>query len=175
MIYIIIRSGTEAVDGLNSGRMSIKYKQYEYQFEIESILQQFLAVIDNAIVMRYDKNHDTGVRTLVNMIKPQYVFGMKSRVLTATVNKSKNYTLPVVCLSIKSIKADKERLTDKSSIVSRWYDGQLEGFEKPTPITITVNMTLIAKYVSDLYQLIGKFMTSFRPYRVYSWLVPANE
>lgn len=44
-------------------------------------MQQFLAIVDNAIVMRYDKNHDTGERTLVNTIKPQYVFGTKARVL----------------------------------------------------------------------------------------------
>lgn len=155
--------------------MSVDYKQYEYQFEIESILQQFLAVVDNAVVMRYDKNHETGERTLVNMIKPQYVFGMKSRILTALVNKSKNYVLPVICLSVKSIKADKERLTDKMNLVSRYYDGQLEGYEKPTPITITVQMTIVTKHVTDLWQLLGKFMTSFRPYRMYSWLVPSYD
>lgn len=102
--------------------MSDKILQYEYQFEIETILQQFLAIVDNAIVMRYDKNHDTGERTLVNMIKPQYVFGTKARVLMQLVNKAKNYTLPLIVVSLKSIKADKERLADKLNAVTRYYD-----------------------------------------------------
>lgn len=103
--------------------MSQPFKQYEYQFEIESILQQFLAVIDNAIVMRYDKNHETGERTLTNMIKPQYIFGLKSRVLQAIANKSKNYVLPAICISLKGIKADTDRLADGSGMVTRYYDG----------------------------------------------------
>lgn len=36
-------------------------------------------------------------------------------------------------------------------------------------------MTIIAKYMTDLYQIFGKFMTQFQPYCVYSWLVPSND
>lgn len=155
--------------------MAIKQPHYEYQFEIETILHQFLAIIDNALVMRYDKNHETGERTLVNTIKPQYVFGLKSRILYSLVNKAQNYTLPLIGISIRSIKADKERLQDKQNIISRFYNGTLEGMRRPTPISIGVNLTIVAKYMTDMYQMFGKFATQFQPYCVYSWAVPSDD
>lgn len=36
--------------------MSWPEKRFEYQFEIETILHQFLATIDGAMVMTYNKN-----------------------------------------------------------------------------------------------------------------------
>ena len=35
--------------------MSQEVTQYEYSFEIEDILKQFIALIDKAIVTRYEK------------------------------------------------------------------------------------------------------------------------
>lgn len=131
--------------------MSAVIPNYEYQFEIETILHQFLAIIDNALVMRYDKNHQTGARTLVNTIKPHYVFGLKSRVEYSLVNKTGNYTLPLIGINLKTIKADKERLQDKSGIISRNYEGTLEGVRRPTPITIGVSLTIVTKYMTDMY------------------------
>lgn len=50
--------------------MAVPANQYEYNFEIESILTQFIALIDNAVVMRYNKDKETGNRTIVSKITP---------------------------------------------------------------------------------------------------------
>lgn len=123
--------------------------------------------------MRYDKNHETGERTLRTEIKPHYVFGPKARILYQLVNKSKNYTLPLIAIQLKSIRVDKERMADKLNRVTRYYDGTLEGFARPIPITIDVQVSAITKYATDSYQLFGKIATQFTPYCVYSWAVPA--
>lgn len=155
--------------------MAVELPHYEYQFEIETILTQFIALIDDAIVMRYDKNHQTGERILRSEIKPHYVFGPKTRILYQLVNKAKNYTLPLVSISLKGIKADKERMTDKLNRISRYYDGEVEGYARPTPITIDLQVTIITKLMTDMYQLYGKLATQFQPYCVYSWAVPSDS
>ena len=66
-------------------------RSYEYNFEIETILQQFIAIIDNAIVMRYSKNSETGERELEEVIKPGYILGTKQRIMLDIINKAKNY------------------------------------------------------------------------------------
>lgn len=148
---------------------------YEYQFEIETILTQFLALIDNAIIMRYEKNPETGERTLVNEIMPTYIVGPKQRIVYHLTNKNKNYTLPCIGVTLTGIKADKERLLDKTSPITRMYEGELEGYQRPAPITLTVKMTVWAKFMSDIYQVFGKIATQFQPYAVYSWAVPAQN
>ena len=47
---------------------------YEYGFEIESILKQFSALIDKAIVLRYEKVENE--RRLVQTITPTYKFAI---------------------------------------------------------------------------------------------------
>lgn len=155
--------------------MAVELLHYEYQFEIETILTQFVALIDGAIVMRYDKNHETGERVLRNELKPQYVFGPKSRIIYQLVNKAKNYTLPLFSINMKGIKVDKERMADKYNKILRKYEGEVEGYTRPTPITIDLQVTIITKYITDLYQMYGKLATQFQPYCVYSWAVPSGK
>ena len=74
---------------------------YEYNFEIETILQQFISIIDNAIVMRYSVNKETNNRELDEVIKPGYILGTKQRVMLDIINKAKNYELPIVIINLQ--------------------------------------------------------------------------
>ena len=74
---------------------------YEYNFEIETILQQFISIIDNAIVMRYSVNKETNNRELDEVIKPGYILGTKQRVMLDIINKAKNYELPIVVINLQ--------------------------------------------------------------------------
>lgn len=103
------------------------------------------------------------------------MFGLKSRIEYSLVNKANNYTLPLIGINLKSIKADRERLQDKTGIMSRFYNGTLEGVRRPTPITIGVTLTIVTKFMTDMYQIAGKFFTLFQPYCVYSWAVPSDD
>ena len=71
--------------------MAEAYLNYEYGFEIEDILKQFLALIDKSIVMRYEKVENE--RRLVQTITPFYKFTTKNRVLLMSLNSSKNFYL----------------------------------------------------------------------------------
>lgn len=146
--------------------------QYEYGFEIESILKQFFSLIDKAIILRYEKVENE--RRLVQTITPFYKFATKSRALLLSLNAGKNFALPCVVVQVKSIKADKERLSAKNAFINRYENGILQGYKKPTPISISVTVTIITKYKTDLFQIYGKLAAQFQPQCFISWMVPTN-
>lgn len=147
---------------------------YEYNFEIETILQQFIAVIDNAIVMRYSINKQSGKRELDEVIKPGYILGTKQRVMLDIINKAKNYELPVVIISLENISFEKERLSAKNRDIHVTSNDFNTAYAYPTPISLKVEVTIMTKYMTDLYQIYGKLATQFQPAVSYSWFVPQN-
>lgn len=152
--------------------MSQDVVQYQYSFEIEDILKQFISLIDKAIVMRYEKVENE--RRLVQTITPMYKFSTKSRVLLMSLNSNRNYVLPLVAIELTGIQADKDRLAAKNHPINRFQYGLSEGYKRPTPITISLKVSIITKYVTDLYQIYGKLATQFQPELFYSWAVPTN-
>lgn len=151
----------------------ISVQDYEYGFEIESILKQFSALIDKAIVLRYEKVENE--RVLVQTIQPTYKFATKSRALLLSLNSAKNFVLPCVVIEVKGIKADKERLAAKNHLISRYKNALLEGYRYPTPIEISVTVNIITKYKTDLFQIYGKLASQFQPECFISWMVPTND
>jgi len=146
-------------------------KPYEYNFEIETMLQQFIAIIDNAIVMRYSVNKENDTRELDEIIKPGYILGTKQRVMLDIINKAKNYELPVVIISLNGISFVKERQAAKNRDITTSVDLE-SSYARPTPISIKVEVTIMTKYMTDLYQIYGKLATQFQPALAYSWFVP---
>lgn len=147
-------------------------RSYEYNFEIETILQQFIAIIDNAIVMRYSKNSETGERELEEVIKPGYILGTKQRVMLDIINKAKNYELPVVIITLSGISFVKERQTGNNRDFNIQTKNVISSYARPTPISIKVEVTIMTKYMTDLYQIYGKLATQFQPALAFSWFVP---
>lgn len=147
-------------------------KHYEYNFEIETILQQFISIIDNAIVMRYSVDKEAGERKLDEIIKPGYILGTKQRVFLDIINKAKNYELPVVIISLSSISFVKERQSAKFNDIHVSSPALETSYARPTPISIKAEVTIMTKYMTDLYQIYGKLATQFQPSLCYSWFVP---
>lgn len=158
---------------MDINRNVLDSKPYEYSFEIETILQQFIAIIDNCSIMRYDKN-ENGERILKNIIKPSYIMAVKQRIFYDIINKAKNHILPVIAISLKSITYDKERQASKNQLITVSSEDLDTSYERPTPIKITVDVSIISKYMTDLYQIYGKIITQFQPYVTFSWFVPQN-
>lgn len=152
--------------------MAQEITQYEYSFEIEDILKQFIALIDNAIVMRYEKVENE--RRLVQTITPLYKFTTKNRTLLLTLNANKNVVLPCVTIDVTGISADKQRIAGKNNKIIRFQYGLLEGYKRPTPITINLKVSIITKFITDLWQIYGKLATQFQPELFISWAVPTN-
>lgn len=147
-------------------------REYEYNFEIETILQQFISIIDNAMVMRYSVDKEAGERKLDEVIKPGYILGTKQRVFLDLINKAKNYELPVVIISLGGISFVKERQAAKHQNLHVTSSEIDSSYARPTPISIKVEVTILTKYMTDLYQIYGKLATQFQPSLAFSWFVP---
>lgn len=145
---------------------------YEYNFEIETILQQFIAIIDNAMVMRYSVDKEDGTRKLDEVIKPGYILGTKQRVMLDIINKAKNYELPVVIVTMSGISFVKERQASKNQVINVHNATLDSSYARPTPISMKVEVTIMTKYMTDLYQIYGKLATQFQPALAFSWFVP---
>lgn len=105
-----------------------------------------------------------------------YKFATKSRALLLSLNSAKNFTLPCVVIEVTSIKGDKNRLTNKQSIISRIDPSNIsEGYKYPTPIEISVTVNIITKYKTDLFQIYGNLASKFQPECFISWIVPTQE
>ena len=136
------------------------------------MLQQFIAIIDNAIVMRYSVNKEKKERELDEIVKPGYILGTKQRVMLDIINKAKNYELPLVIVSINGISFAKERIASKNTDIHVSSATGITTYSRPTPISMKVEVTIMTKYMTDLYQIYGKLASQFQPSLSYSWFVP---
>lgn len=155
--------------------MPVLPNTYSYNFEIETLLEQFVAVIDNATIMRYDKVN--GERLIKSVVKPTYVFGPKNRTMVDIINKAKNYTMPVVFCSFKSISANLERFAGKYNDIyaKNIGKGELLSYARPTPISIDISLSIVSSFQADIYQIYSKLCTQFQPEAYFSWYVPSTR
>lgn len=109
--------------------------------------------------MRYSVNKENGTRELDEVIKPGYILGTKQRVLLDIINKAKNYELPVVIISLGGISFVKERQASKNQTITVSTFEGISSYPRPTPISIKVELTIMTKYMTDLYQIYGKLAT----------------
>lgn len=145
---------------------------HQYNFELETLITQFIALIDGAIIIRYNVDEATKQRIFVDTIKPWYVFGPKHRVMHNLVNKAKTYSLPFVTINITGIEGNTDRLAAKHTIIKRHNGVNTLGYNRPTPITISLQVTITTDRMTDLYQIYSKLSTQFQPYCAFSWYVP---
>lgn len=122
--------------------------------------------------MRYSVNKESGERELDEVIKPGYILGTKQRVMLDIINKAKNYELPIVIISLNGISFVKERQASKNRDITVSSTTLETSYKRPTPISIKVELTIMTKYMTDLYQIYGKLATQFQPAVPYSWFVP---
>ena len=147
-------------------------RPYSYSFEIETIIKQFVSLLNGAIIRRYDVDEETDERYVKMSIFPSYVCGPKQRIIYDLVNKAKNYTLPCIIITLNGITMDSGRISGKLLPRSRVVDQKRLSYKFPTPVTFNFDVTAFAKYITDLYQIYGKFCTEFQNNRVFSWYVP---
>jgi T4-like virus Myoviridae tail sheath stabiliser len=97
------------------------------------------------------------------------------------VNLAQNITVPVVSVSIKSVTRDENRVFNK---ISGYYyskgisdtTGQPSSthYNSPVPVNITVAMSIMTKFQTDMDQIISNFVPYNNPYIVISWKVPED-
>lgn len=151
-------------------------KLQTFHFEIRDLLTQFITAFDGIIIKRYDKN-----RVPQNNVQVRYVYSPKERVLYDLVNLAQNITVPVVSVNISSIARDEARVFNK---INGYYfpTGSTDTapgknsihYNSPVPINITVNMSIMTKFQTDMDQILSNFIPYNNPYIILSWKVPLD-
>lgn len=145
-------------------------KDYSYNFEIKDLLTQFIAAFDDIVIKRYDKN-----RVAKETIEVRYILAPKQRVMYDIVNKAQNLTLPVVACNITSISRDNSRVFNKlDSIYNMSGDRSRSNLLMPVPINIEVSMSILARYLQDMDQILSNFVPYNNPYIIISWKEPTD-
>lgn len=150
-------------------------RQYSYYFEVKDLILQFLAAFDNVVIKRYDKNRQSQATQSV-----RYIYAPKERVLFDLVNPAQNITLPVVSITIGGITRDNNRVFNKNSgfYAHGYTAGDRESasqsfyYKTPNPVNIDVKMSIIARYQSDMDQVLSNFIPFNNPYIILSWTIP---
>jgi len=151
-------------------------KLQTFHFEIRDLLTQFVTAFDDIIINRYDKN-----RVAQNKVQVRYVYAPKQRVLYDLVNLAQNITVPVVSVSISNVARDEVRVFNK---INGYYfpSGTSDAstgstsvhYNSPVPVNITVNMSIMTKFQTDMDQILSNFIPYNNPYIILSWKVPTD-
>ena len=146
-------------------------KQSPYYFEIKDILTQFIAAFDDIVIKRYNEG-----RKVEDRIEVRYVYSPKQRVLYDIVNLAKTITIPAVAVSINSISRDESRVFNK--LDGFYYNGTAQSINKsahlrsPVPINIDVSVSILARYQTDMDQILSNFIPYSNPYVIIGWKIP---
>ena len=148
-------------------------KNRAFHFEIKNLLTQFVAAFDDTVISRYNKD-----RQARQNIEVRYVFAPKQRVMYDIINKAQNLTLPVVAINLTGISRDNDRVFNK--LAYSYVPAQEKNsskvsakFPMPVPVNLDVSMSILARYMGDVDQIISNFVPYNNPYIILSWKVPA--
>lgn len=147
-------------------------KNRAFHFEIKNLLTQFVAAFDDVVISRYNKD-----RQARQNIDVRYVFAPKQRVMYDIINKAQNLTLPVVTVNLEGITRDNSRVFNKlepSYIPAQEKESSKVSskFLMPVPVNLEVSMSILARYMQDVDQIISNFVPYNNPYIILSWKVP---
>jgi hypothetical protein len=145
-----------------------------FNFEIRDLLTQFIAAMDDVVISRYNKDREEKEK-----IKVRYIHAPKERVFYDLVNKAQNITLPVISVNITGIQRDETRVFNK---IDGFYEPVRRDTQSkltshvamPVPVNLSVAVSIITNYQSDLEQIISNFVPYSNPYIVISWNTPES-
>lgn len=151
-----------------------------FYFEVKDAITQFVAAFNDIVIKRHDRYRNTR-----SHVKVRYVYSPKQRVIHDLTNKARHITLPVVAVSTSSISRDESRVFNK---LYGTYMSEQErhpsfprtdkaavsyNIPQPVPVNISVNMSILARYQTDIEQILSNFIPYNDPYIMISWKVPA--
>jgi len=140
-----------------------------FHFEIKDLLTQFCNAFDSVVIKRFNNQRQT-----VSKINVRYLYSPKQRVLYDIVNKAQNIDLPCIAISIGSISRDDSRVFNK---LDGFYENSVSKsyfYKTPIPVNISVSMSIIGKYQTDIDQILTNFIPYTNPYIIISWKVPTD-
>jgi len=142
-----------------------------YYFEVKDVVAQFLAAFDDIVIKRYNKN-----REIQDKINVRYLYAPKQRVLHDIINENKTIDLPAVAVNITSIARDVDRVFNKLDGFyynsPRGKDSQTTHIKPPIPVNIELSCSILARYQTDIDQIVSNFVPFCNPYVIISWFMP---
>lgn len=144
-------------------------KQEPYYFEIKDMMAQFITAFDDIVIKRYNVN-----RKVEDKLAVRILYSPKQRVLYDIINTAQNMTLPAVAVNIASISRDNSRVFNKLDSVNytQGSNNKSGRYKAPVPINISVNMSIITRYQTDMDQILSNFIPYSNPYVIIAWKVP---
>lgn len=153
-------------------------KNYTFNFETQTVLEQFIGALNDIIIKRYDK--DNNLVAPLSGEKVLFVYSPKQRVVASLTNPAPGgLTVPVVAVNISGISRDQTRVFNKNEGFHVNYDPKdnsgnfIKKIPQPVPINITVDMTIITRYQNDMDQILANFIPYCDPYIIISWKLPS--
>lgn len=137
--------------------------------EVKILITQFIDALDEVIIQRRNKDASIDDQIEVNII-----YSPKQRTLWDLINKNQHIQIPVISCYITAFARDPQRVFNK--IEGSYYNlypasSGSESLLQPLPINITMGVSIICRYQTDLDQILGQ-LAYFDPYIVVSWLDP---
>lgn len=144
-----------------------------FHWEVKTILTQFADALNDIIIRRYNENRVPGDQIHVN-----FLYSPKTRTLHELTNLAQHIKLPVICIIPQSIRRNTKRVFNKIE-GSYWMDTTMGAHNsawmhllQPVPVDITVNVSIIARFQTDIDQILTNFIPYTDPYFVVSWKWP---
>lgn len=154
-------------------------KNYTFNWEVQTLVEQFVGAFNDVIIKRYDKN-DIAVAPLSGN-KVLFVYSPKQRVFSnLNTPAAGGLTVPVIAVNITSISRDQQRVFNKNEGFTVEYEDNsngnlLKNIPQPVPVNIGISMTIITKYQADMDQILTNFIPYCDPYVIISWKLPSLQ
>ena len=146
-------------------------KNYTYNFEIKDLLTQFVAAFDDTVIKRFNR-----AGAPEQEVDVRYVFAPKQRIMYDVVNKAQNLQLPVVAVNLTSVSYDTDRVFNKlHNFENASGVNSASSIRTPTPVNLTVNMSILCRYMQDMEQILSNFIPYADPYIVLAWKEPVSD
>lgn len=146
-------------------------KNYTYNFEIKDLLTQFVAAFDDTVIKRFNR-----AGAPEQEVEVRYVFAPKQRIMHDVVNKAQNLQLPVVAVNLTSVSYDTDRVFNKlHNFDNASGVNSASSIRTPTPVNLTVNMSILCRYMQDMEQILSNFVPYADPYIVLAWKEPVSD
>lgn len=146
--------------------------QYTYDWEIQTMITMFMNAMSDIVIKRFNVH-----KTPQDQIKTRLVYAPKQRVLADLLDKDQNIQLPVMAVSIGGISRDESRVFNKilGTFNLNASNTQATNEKMPIPVILTLNVSLMTKFQTDMDQLLTHLLPYVNPYFVVSWRTPGRQ
>lgn len=144
-------------------------EEYNYNFEIYTLLMNFMAAFDDVRIKRFNGEHFEK-----EVIKVPITFSPKSSILADLISKTDTVRLPIMAVRKLAERRSKDRVKNKLEDINYKNSDGTYVTLRAVPWDIDVELTILAKYQEDVDQIVQNFAMQCTPYIPVSWQEPKS-